>query len=145
MLILRIRPHDSTGRRAHDFVLLAMSAVAAADGKLEDREINTIQQIHRTRFGRPVSGEQIRTAAEFVSRNGGLFALLSAASDSLDEAIKGEIVQAAYLVLLGDGAIRDEERKALQQIAIALRVPEFHFGSILENLAIRMSQSKHRY
>jgi hypothetical protein len=64
---------------------------------------------------------------------------LATLPSSLDEAIKEEIVQAAYLVLLADGGIRDEERKALQQIAIALRVPQFHFGSILENLAIRLS------
>jgi tellurite resistance protein len=100
-------PHGSTEWRGLDLVLQVMSAMAAADGEMETREINAIQQIYLTTFGRSVTGEDIRTAAEFVLRKGGLFELLSAASDSLSEATKEEIIRSAYLVLLADGKISD--------------------------------------
>ena len=53
-----------------------------------------------------------------------------------------EIIRSAYLVLLADGRIAGEERKKLKDIAIALQVPEIHFGAILEDLAISLEQQK---
>jgi tellurite resistance protein len=135
-------PHGSTEWRGLDLVLQVMSAMAAADGEMETREINAIQQIYLTTFGRSVTGEDIRTAAEFVLRKGGLFELLSAASDSLSEATKEEIIRSAYLVLLADGKISDDERTTLKQIAVALKVPEVHFGSILESIALALNSPR---
>jgi hypothetical protein len=45
-------------------------------------------------------------------------------------------------VLLADGRIAGEERKKLKDIAIALQVPEIHFGAILEDVAISLAQQK---
>ena len=67
---------------------------------------------------------------------------LSAAAPVLDRETKEEIIRAAYLMLLADDRIAGEERKKLQDIAIALRVPEIHFGAILEDLAIWLEGQK---
>jgi tellurite resistance protein len=120
---------------------MAMVAVAAADGKLDEREIGLIQQIYRDRSGRTLRPDEIMTAAEANARDGGLITILAAA-DSLDKETKEEIIRASYLVLLADDRIAGEERKKLQDIAVVLRIPEIHFGVILEDLAIRLSSPR---
>jgi tellurite resistance protein len=67
---------------------------------------------------------------------------LSSAAALLSRQTKEEIIRSAYLVLLADGRIAGEERKKLKDIAIALQVPEIHFGAILEDLAISLEQGK---
>jgi tellurite resistance protein len=121
---------------------MAMVAVAAADGKLDEREIGLIQQIYRDQSGRTLRPDEIRAAAEANARDGGLLTILAAAADSLDKETKEEIIRASYLVLLADDRIAGEERKKLQDIAAALRIPEIHFGAILEDLAIWLSSPR---
>jgi uncharacterized membrane protein YebE (DUF533 family) len=118
-----------------DLILKAMIAVAAADGGLDDAEVHLIQQVYQDHAGKPISAEEIASAAKAIPRDA-LLAELSAAAPALDKATKEEIVRAAYLTLLADDRIAGEERKKLQDIAGALRVSEIHFGAILEDLAI---------
>jgi tellurite resistance protein len=118
-----------------DLILKAMIAVAAADGGLDDAEVHLIQQVYQDHAGKPISAEEIASAAEAIPRDT-LLAELSAAAPALDKATKEEIVRAAYLTLLADDRIAGEERKKFQDIAAALRFPEIHFGAILEDLAI---------
>ncbi len=121
-----------------DLILKAMIAVAAADGGLDDAEVELIQQVYQDHAGKPISAEEIASAAEATPRDV-LLAELSAAAPALDKATKEEIVRSAYLTLLADDRIAGEERKRLQDIAAALKVPEIHFGAILEDLAIWLS------
>ena len=79
--------------------------------------------------------------AEATTRDG-LLAELSAAAPVLDRETKEEIVRAAYLTLIADDRIAAEERKKLKDIAMALRVPEIHFGAILEDLALWLEEQK---
>ena len=125
-----------------DFILMAMVAMAAADGKLDDQEIGLIQQIYRDQSGQSLTPEKIRAVEEANMRDGGLLPMLAAAAGSLDTGTKEEIIRASYLVLLADDRIAGEERKKLQDIAAALRVPEIHFGAILEDLAIWLAGQK---
>ncbi len=121
---------------------MAMVAMAAADGKLDDQEIGLIQQVYRDQSGRSLTPEDIRAVEEANMRDGGLLPMLAAAAASLDMETKEEIIRASYLVLLADDRIAGEERKKLQDIAAALRVPEIHFGAILEDLAIWLAGQK---
>jgi uncharacterized membrane protein YebE (DUF533 family) len=133
-----------TDQAAHlraDLILKAMVAEAAADGALDDREIGLIQQIYQDRSGRAITPEAVAEAAGAKARDG-ILAELAAAAPLLDEATKEEIIRSAYLVLLADQRIAGQERKKLQDIATALRVPEIHFGAILEDLAIWLSGQK---
>jgi uncharacterized membrane protein YebE (DUF533 family) len=133
---------DQKMQQGTDFILMAMVAVAAADGKLDEQEIGLIQQIYRDQSGRALTPEEIRAVEETNMSDGGLLAMLAAAADSLNIETKEEIIRASYLVLLADDRIAGEERKKLQDIAAALRVPEIHFGAILEDLAIWLSGQK---
>ena len=105
-----------------DLILKAMIAVAAADGGLDDKEVHLIQQVYQDHAGKPISAEEIASAAEATPRDA-LLAELSAAAPALDKATKEEIVRSAYLTLLADDRIAGEERKKLQDIAAALQGP----------------------
>jgi len=124
-----------------DLILKAMIAVGAADGGLDEKEIGLIEQIYYDQAGRSIAAEEITRGAEANARESILLEL-AAAAPSLDRETKEEIIRAAYLVLLADDRIAGEERKKLQDIAAALRVPEIHFGAILEDLAIWLAGQK---
>jgi tellurite resistance protein len=124
-----------------DYILKAMVAVAASDGRLDSREIGLIQQIYKDQSGRELTADEVARAADANAR-GDVIAEFGAASKLLDEDTKEEIVRAAYLVLLADDRIAGEERKKLKDIAVALGIPEIHFGAILEDLAIWLAQQK---
>jgi tellurite resistance protein len=118
-----------------------MVAVAAADGRLDAREVALIQEVFEERTGRPVDVSGVVSAAEVYAKRD-ILAELAAASGIMSREAKEEIIRSAYLVLLADGRIAGEERKKLKDIAIALQVSEIHFGAILEDLAISLEQQK---
>ncbi len=124
-----------------DFILKAMVAVAASDGRLDSREVGLIQQIYRDQSGLSLTADEVARAAEANAR-GDAIAEFGAAAKSLDKESKEEIVRAAYLVLLADDRIAGEERKKLKDIAAALQISEIHFGAILEDLAVWLAQQK---
>jgi tellurite resistance protein len=124
-----------------DYILKAMVAVAASDGRLDTSEVGLIQQVYKDQSGRMLTADEVARAAEANTR-GELLAEFAAAAKSLDKASKEEIVRAAYLVLLADDRIAGEERKKLKDIAAALQIPEIHFGAILEDLAVWLAQQK---
>ena len=124
-----------------DLILKAMIAVAWADGGLEDSEVRLMQRVYQDQAERPITPEEISRVAEASSRDG-IMAELTAAAPVLNRETKEEIIRAAYLTLLADDRIAAEERKKLKDIAMALRVPEIHFGAILEELALRLEEQK---
>ena len=124
-----------------EWVLKAMVAVASADGRLDSREIGLIQQVYQDRSGRKLTADEVARATD-ANATGDVLAEFAAASAVLDKPAKEEIIRSAYLVLLADNRIAGEERRKLQDIATALKVPEIHFGAILEDLAVWMSGNK---
>jgi DnaJ-domain-containing protein 1 len=49
---------------------------------------------------------------------------------------KEAIIRAAYLTLLADKRVAEEERKRLKGIADALQISEIHFEAILESAGL---------
>jgi len=135
-----------------DLVLKAMVAIAASDGHLDTREVAIIQEIYEAREGRKPTANAIARAkdasakdasakdasAEDASAEDDMLAQFAAVSSVLDRNAKEEIIRAAYLVLLADRRISGEERKTLKDIAMALKISEIHFGTILEDLAVSL-------
>lgn len=124
-----------------DWILRAMVAVAASDGRLDSREVGLIQQVYQDQTGRPVDISGVASAAETYAKRD-VLAELSVAAGGLSEETKEEIIRAAYLVLLADDRIAGEERKKLKDIAAALKMPEIQFGAILEDLALFLAKAK---
>ena len=134
-------PERAANLRA-DLILKAMIAVASADaGAIEDSEVRLMQQVYEDQAKRPITPQEIAEAAEAATKDE-LLAELTAAAPVLDRETKEEIIRAAYLTLLADGRIAAEERKKLKDIAMALRVPEIHFGALLEDLALWLEEQK---
>jgi uncharacterized membrane protein YebE (DUF533 family) len=131
-----------TSTSAHsDWILKAMVAVAASDGHLDSREVGLIQQIYKDQSGQTLTADAVARAAD-VNAKGDMVANFAAAGETLDKATKEEMIRAAYLVLLADDKIAGEERKKLQELAAALKIPEIHFGAILEDLAVWLAGNK---
>jgi tellurite resistance protein len=118
-----------------------MVAVAAADGRLDSREVGLIQQVYKDQTGKVLTADEVARAAD-ANAKGDVLAQFAAASAGLDKPAKEEVIRSAYLVLLADDRIAGEERKKLQDLAMALKVPEIHFGEILEDLAIWLQGQK---
>jgi uncharacterized membrane protein YebE (DUF533 family) len=124
-----------------EWILKAMVAVAASDHRLDSREIGLIQQIYKDQSGQSLTADEIARAAD-ANATGNMLAQFAAAGETLDKETKEEMLRAAYLVLLADDRIAGEERKKLKDLAAALKVPEIHFGAILEDLAIWLAGQK---
>jgi tellurite resistance protein len=125
-----------------DWILKAMVAVAAADGRLDSREVGLIQKVYQDQTGRPVDVSGVAGAAQAYATKRDVLAELSAAAGGMSLETKEEIIRAAYLVLLADDRIAGEERKKLKDIAAALQIPEIHFGAILEDLAVWLAKER---
>jgi tellurite resistance protein len=137
----RKMPERAANLRA-DLILKAMIAVASADaGGIEEREVSLMQQVYQDQAQRPITPQEIVEMSDASTRDG-LLAELTAASPVLDRETKEEIIRAAYLTLIADDRIAAEERKKLKDIAMALRVPEIHFGAILEDLPLWLEEQK---
>ena len=121
-----------------DWTLKAMVAVAVSDGRLDSREVGLIPQVYQDNTGRKMTADEIARVTD-ANATSDVMAEFAAAATVLDKPAKEEIIRSAYFVLLADNRIASEERKKLKDIATALQVPEVHFGSILEDLAIGMS------
>ncbi len=116
-----------------DWILKAMVAVAASDGHLDTREIGLIQQIYEACKGCKLDAGAIARASD-ANAQGNIKEEFANAAPRLGDSTKEEIIRSAYLVLLADNRIMGEERKQLLDIAVALKIPEIHFGAILEDL-----------
>jgi len=132
-----------TSPSAHsDWILKAMVAVAASDRQLDSREVGLIQQIYKDQSGKMLTADEVADAA--AAAEGDMYSHFAAAGDMLDQDTKEEMIRSAYLVLLADDRVAGEERKKLRDLATSLRIPEIHFGAILEDLAVWLADQKAR-
>ena len=77
-----------------------------------------------------VSGVVLAAQAYATKRD--VLAELSTAAGSMSRETKEEIIRAAYLTLLADKRIAEEERERLKDIAAALQISEIHFDAIVK-------------
>jgi tellurite resistance protein len=108
-----------------DWILKAMVAVAAADGRLDARG-GLIQKVYQDQTGRSVDVSGVVLAVQAYSTKRDVLTELSSRET------KEEIMRAAYLTLLADTRIAGEERARLKDIAAALQISEIHFDAIVE-------------
>jgi uncharacterized membrane protein YebE (DUF533 family) len=114
-----------------DWILKAMVAVAAADSRLDAREVRLIQEVYQDLTGRPVDVSGVVMAVQAYATKRDVLAELSIAAGSMSLETKQEIIRAAYLALLVDERIADAERKKLNDIAAALRLSDVELEAIL--------------
>ena len=115
-----------------DWILKAMVAVAAADGRLNAPEVGLIQKVYQELTGRSVDVSGLVLAVQAYATKRDVLVELSVAAGSISRETKEEIIRAAYRTLLVDKRIAEEERKRLKDIAAALQISEIYFEAILE-------------
>ena len=79
------RPTDA------DWILKAMVAVAAADGRLDAREVGLIQKVYQEQTGRSVDVSGVVLAVQAYATKRDVVAELSAAAGSMSQETKEEI------------------------------------------------------
>jgi uncharacterized tellurite resistance protein B-like protein len=115
-----------------DWILKAMIAVAAADGRLNAREVALIQRVYQEQIGSSVDVSGVALAVQAYATKRDALAELSAAAGGMTQETKERIIRAAYLMLLADQRVAGAEQKKLKEIAAALQISESRFDAILD-------------
>jgi uncharacterized tellurite resistance protein B-like protein len=122
-----------------EWILRSMVAMAASDGRLDDREIAIIQRTYHELTAKELTADDIRHASGATAKGDDILGELRRVSGQLSTPTKEGIIQGVYMVLLADENIAGEERKRLKDIANSLGIDEIHLGTILEDLAVRLA------
>lgn len=103
--------------------LQAMLATCAADGEVQDAEVQAISQIYEHIFGQKLDADTIRSAAsKMVKNQHDIGKTLAERHAMIDSSLKPLIFKAAYLVAAADGRIAENEATILNAIASSLRM-----------------------
>lgn len=106
-----------------DLLLRCVAAVAGADGRVEDIELDEISRIHREITGQDVPVDRIRSAVEAAWDQGGnAMTDIAAARWAVDYDARIRIATACYRVLASDGEITGTEARTFNALAVALGV-----------------------
>jgi tellurite resistance protein len=114
-----------------DLMLKAMIAVAAADGRLNAREVGLIQDLFEAHTGRSVDISGIVLGIRAYANRRDILTELSIAEGSMSQESKEEIVRAAYRMLIADEHAAKEEFKTLKDIAAALGISDDQLKAII--------------
>jgi tellurite resistance protein len=109
-----------------------MVATAAADGRLDASEVGLIQKIYQDLTGRSVEVSGVVLAVQAYATTRDVLRELSAEAGSMSRETKVKIIRAAYLTLLANGRIAEEERQKLKDIAAALQISESDLEAIVD-------------
>lgn len=114
------------------WVLKTMAAMAAADQRLDAREVSLIQAVYAELTGRPVDVGGVVSAVQVYARKD-ILVELSQVAGALSPETKDAIVRGACRTLTVNGHVSDNERTTLRAIAAALQVSETELDAILHD------------
>ncbi|BAQ17880.1 TerB family tellurite resistance protein [Methyloceanibacter caenitepidi] len=113
-----------------DWILRTMAAMAAADKRLDAREVDLIQRVFQELTGRPVDVGGVVSAVQVYARRD-VAQDLSLVAGSFSLEAKTAILHGAYRTLAVNGHVTEDERDTLDRLAGALRLTETEFETIL--------------
>ncbi|MEJ2518564.1 MAG: hypothetical protein P8Y82_11570 [Methyloceanibacter sp.] len=113
-----------------DWILKTMAAMAAADQRLDAREVDLIQRVYEELTGRTVDVGGVVSAVQRYARRDVANDLSSVAGSFSAEA-KAAILQGAYRTLACNNHVSQAERHALERVAAALRLTDSEREAIL--------------
>jgi tellurite resistance protein len=133
--LLTTRATEAVEKRTDaDWILKAMVAIAAADGRLDAREVGLIRKVYQEQTGRSVDVSGVLLAVQAYASKRDVLAELAAAAGDMSQETKREIIRAAYLRLLADKRVAEEERRRVKDIAAVLRISENEFQAIVKGI-----------
>jgi len=113
------------------WVLKTMAAMAAADQRLDAREVGLIRKVYQEQTGQHVDVSGVVSAVQMYANERDVVAELAEVAGALTRDIKEPIIHGAYQTLAANGRISEGERTKLEAIAAALRVSETHLKDVL--------------
>lgn len=113
-----------------DWVLKTMAAMAAADQRLDAREVALIQRVYEELTGRPVDVSGVVSAVQIYARKD-VIEELSEIAGGLNPNTKAAIMEGAYRTLVVNDHISDAEQSTLDRLAVALRLSPSALDEIL--------------
>jgi len=114
---------ESTEQLALNLAVEAMAVMCVADGSLDGSEIETKQEIYRTRTGHVVDEDTIRMAVASLSYDSDMFwHNLKTKAGKLTPEMREDIYRAAAKVAAANKELHDKEVTMLKRLADALGV-----------------------
>lgn len=118
-------------RNEADWILKAMIVVAAADARLDAREVKTIREIYPQQTGRETDMGTVVLAVQTYARRAQALEDLSTAAVSMDRQTRETIFRAAALTAAANAEIAATERARLAAIAAALQLSDDEAQAII--------------
>ncbi len=135
MLSRGLRPEE--GVHAHDagaaFQALArcMTAMAIADGKLDDEELVSICRIFEKLTGNKLDEGFVREIVAQMQRDGVTMSdELAVVKPILTDDLKLKLIRAAFLILAADGVADEKEERLMEEIRAGLGFPKPRFNAM---------------
>ncbi len=113
-----------------DWILKTMAAMAAADHRLDAREVTLIQRVFEELTGEPVDVSGVVSAVRVYARKD-VLEELSKVAGSLSTEAKAAILRGAYETILAKSYVSQAERDTLDGIAAALQLSGDEMDAVL--------------
>lgn len=113
-----------------DWVLKTMAAMAAADQRLDAREVDLIQRVYEELTGQKVDVSGVVSAVQVYARRD-IVVDLSRVAGSFSPEAKTAILHGAHRMLAVNQHVSQSERDTLDRIAGALRLTDTELETIL--------------
>ena len=114
------------------WVLKTMAAMAAADQRLDAREVSLIQKVYAELTGRPVDVGGVVSAVQVYARKN-VLAELSAVAGGLNFETKEAIIRGACRTLTVNNFVAESERTKRRELAETLHVSGQELDEILND------------
>jgi tellurite resistance protein len=116
-------------------VVQAMVAMSVADGNLDDSEIEMITGLYQNLTGQSLPADDVRSiAASMEKADFSITDALENVRGMLDTESRELVLKAAYLVLIADGVVDENEEKLLNGIADSLQFSGERYGEIIDEI-----------
>ena len=113
-----------------DWILKVMAAMAAADHRLDAREVTLIQRVYEELTREPVDVSGVVSAVQVYARKD-VLEELSEVAGSLSTKAKAAILRGAYKTILANSYVSQAERDTLDGIAAALQLSGDDIDAVL--------------
>ena len=121
---MELRPNDDPDYAHAEIRILikSMGEMAAADGEIDPREVQTIADIHERMLGITISTDEIKKILSDFDKNDDMVKTLTADRKMINPAMKRMIIQSCYLVMVADGRTDGAEMTRIHEIGEALEL-----------------------
>ena len=97
-----------------------MGAIAAADAKIQDTEVQTIARIHEQMLGIRIDEREVREILSEIGPKFNIAKRLEKNRSNISPAMKNTIVQSCHLVMISDLDVSRVEENRIHEIGTAL-------------------------